>query len=252
MKQSTLLVLTCLISAFSHAHEYEYLTATPRGQWYVNAIESDRLFPVSQQSINQLYDYYVDMKLKSPWESKDRILKDPNFYSSIRSFSGETCGLLWRYTHNKPAKYRVNGIEEKPQLNVTRKETTPFFDQNCPWYEERYGITFKGKQNAYYHFLAAGKNFNSQDFGFAIHKSGASFGYGRGKRKHLVFSMQTYFLGVVDGQIASDTLIERDIALISPIYIPMTIQDISRINSEADAYRQCSDQAKFILPQPKQ
>ncbi|MGL6312830.1 hypothetical protein [Vibrio sp. WXL103] len=248
-KRSLLAILVVSFSLAAHAHDYAKLSATGPGQFYVNAIESDRLYPVSRQSFNQLHAYYKDMKLKNPWEDKSRILNDSLFYSSVKSFSGEVCAMLWRYDNHKPHKVRAGGAEIKVELNKTQLETTPFYDRNSPWYSKRYAVTYAGRQNAYLHFLPPGKQFEPDQLGFAIHQTGAFFGYGRGRGRHLVFSMQTYFLAVKDGDIVSDgTLIERDIALISPIYIPMSIGELGSLKTEKQAFEQCQKQAQFILP----
>lgn len=248
-KHFLLAILVVSSSLAAHAHDYAKLSATDQGRFYVNAIESDRLYPVSRQSFNQLHAYYKDMKLKNPWEDKSRILNDPGFYSSVKSFTGEVCAMLWRYENRKPHKVRAGKAESKVELNKTQLETTPFYDRNSPWYSERYAVTYPGRQNTYLHFLPPGNQFAPDQLGFAIHQTGALFGYGRGRGRHLVFSMQSFFLPVKKGEISTEgTLIERDIALISPIYIPMSIGELGDIKTEARAFRQCQNQAQFILP----
>ncbi|MDD1830174.1 hypothetical protein LRP52_49505 [Photobacterium sp. ZSDE20] len=242
-------IISLIVSTYCYSHDYEKLNSTQGGKLYVSAIEQGRLYPVTSESFNQLYEYYKDMKLKNKLEDKTRILDDKLFYSSIKEFSGEVCAILWRYGNNKPHKVRSGGEDIQVELNRTRVESTPFFDKSSPWYEKPYSITYQNKRNAYYHFLAAGNAFSPKHLGYAIHRSSALFGQGKGRKNDLVFSIQTYFLSVKDNNIQNTgTLIERDIALISPIYVPFTIGEIGRFSSEQDAVLRCKSNAMFILP----
>ncbi|MCQ1061340.1 hypothetical protein LRP52_48740 [Photobacterium sp. ZSDE20] len=245
----SVIIVSLTTSAFCYSHDYEKLNSTQGGKVYVSAIEQGRLYPVSPMSFNQLYEYYKDMKLKNKLEDKSRILNDKLFYSSIKDFSGEACAMLWRYENNKPHKFRAGGEDIQVQLNRTKIESTPFFDRLSPWYEKPYSITYQNKRNAYYHFFPSGNSFSPKHLGYAIHRSSALFGQGKGKKNDLVFSIQTYFLSVKDNNIQdTGTLIERDIALISPIYVPFTIGEIGRFSSEQHAVLECKSNAKFILP----
>jgi hypothetical protein len=248
LKTLAVLALT-LVTSSVMAHSYPKLSNVSNASAYTDAVGSNKMYNISSSSKGLLRDYYSDMRFKSEWESKDRILNDRMFYTSVGQFSGEVCALIWRYENNKPAKsrYDVNGNRDK----LNNKEKTPFFDSQSPWLKENFAVTYTGRQNAYKHFAAAGETYGMNHIGYPIHRLGAVFGSGgQGRSNDLIISMQTYFLDVDDGDINTDngTLLKGDSALLTMIMLPGTINEIGNQKSEANAYNWCRKNSKFIIP----
>lgn len=241
------------LSLFSFSvccHEYPKLSETSNATAYHQAIEHSHVYSVSKDTKNILWLYYKDMKFKNEWLDKDRILNEDGFYQAIRSFSGETCGLLWRYENGKPQKRVVGGFDVDHQLNTGKREAVPFSSIHSPWYDSKYTVKYQTPKTTYSMFYMEGKRFEGKHIGFPVHRVGFFFG-GSGidlDRNSLVFSLNTHFIGSKDGVLESTTLLQGDLALLTLIAVPFSIGDIKRMTSELRAFEQCYDSSYFILP----
>ncbi|HGS5165018.1 TPA: hypothetical protein ACMDUA_002267 [Vibrio harveyi] len=241
------------ISFFSFSvfcHEYPKLSDASAAFAYHEAIERSHVYPVSKDAKNILWLYYKDMKFKNEWLDKDRILNEDGFYHAIRSFSGENCGLLWRYENGKPQKRVVGGVDADYQLNTSKMEAVPFSSVRSPWYNSKYTIKYPTPNTTYSMFYMEGKRFEGNHVGFPVHRVGFFFGRsGVGlDRNSLVFSPNTHFIGSTDGVLDSTTLLQGDIALLTLIAVPFSIGEVKAMTSERDAFEQCYSSSYFILP----
>ncbi|WP_418641494.1 hypothetical protein ACNUDM_08400 [Vibrio chaetopteri] len=242
------LSLACL-PLITSAHSYPELSKTRKAGAYTGAIERDHVYRVNDEVRHLLYGYYRDMTFNNPNEDKYRILDDFTFYDSVRAFSGEICAMIWRHANRMPERYREGNIEAEPILNTTKLEQTPFFAPASPWYSQDYAITYRGDLNAYRHFVSAGNKYDEYHIGYPLHRVGTLFGqYAQGKKEYMVVSLQTDFLGVVDGNISREKLLSSDKALLTMVMLPFSYNDIASMIVERKAYLSCKVMAKFIIP----